>query len=218
MGKNLNLNNNFSKSLRFTIIGLCGGSGAGKGAVGEVFRKHRIHVIDTDELYHEMISHKSDCTIELAKEFGDVILNEDGSVNRQKLGEIVFADGNQDKLQLLNRISHSHISLKCDEIIYLYKSAGDMAVVIDAPVLFESGFNNMCDAVVSVIADKNIRIGRIIERDKITIEKAEIRISKQVSDEFLISHSDYVIYNNSDITCLEEQTEKIISEIIAVER
>lgn len=193
-------------------IGLCGGSGSGKGAVGEIFTANGISVIDTDDVYHKLTSQFGDCIRELTSEFGDSIVNENGSLNRAKLSEIVFASGNEDKLKKLNKISHRHVLLKTEKMAASFEKAGQKLVVIDAPVLFESGFNRICDAVVCVIADKELRISRIMERDKISREKAELRISKQLSDEFLIANSDYVIYNNSDIASLKEQTEKIIHE------
>lgn len=205
MGNNLN-----SKIIK---IGLCGGSGSGKGEVGSVFKSCGISVIDTDGVYHKLTSGYGACMRALEDEFGSPIVNADGSLNRIKLGDIVFADGNDHKLKRLNEITHKHITMKTDELIESCEKSNEKIVVIDAPLLFESGFNKMCDIIICVISDIDHRIGRIINRDKITREKAETRISKQLSDEFLIKHSDYIIRNNSEIISLREQTMEIIAEI-----
>ena len=81
--------------------------------------------------------------------------------------------------------------------------------IVDAPVLFESGFNKECDIIVSVIAEREVRVNRIIERDNISVEAAEARISKQLSNEELISKSDFIIENNSDLNSLAVRVNEV---------
>ena len=194
-------------------IGLCGGSGSGKGAVGKLFEMHGIPVIDTDAVYHEITSGLSECLSELVSFFGESIIDDKGALDRGALGKIVFSQDAEQKLAELNRITHKHIlsnvRLKLSDI----KASGIEYAVVDAPLLFESGFNKECDVIVAVIADKNLRIERVMARDGISRDAAVRRISSQLSDEFLIENSDFVIYNSASLSELAEKIEILINEI-----
>ena len=195
------------------IIGLCGGSGSGKGAVGKLFEKHGVPVIDTDAVYHELTSARSECIDELVLAFGNSIIDENGALNRPALGKIVFSDNASDKLENLNRITHKHILAKAGEMLSDFSRRGFSMAVVDAPLLFESGFNKECDVIVSVIADSDTRIKRIMSRDKISEDAAKRRIATQLGDDFLIANSDFVIRNDSTLSELAENFEILINDI-----
>ncbi len=182
------------------VIGLCGSSGAGKGYVSKIFEKYGIPCIDTDKLYREKTTKKgTPCLYELVKEFGKGILTAEGELNRSALAEIVFEGQNASvQLDKLNKIAHRYIKIDTEELLASYETQGKVAAVIDAPVLFESGFDKMCDFTVSVIAPLEIKLKRIISRDNITKEKALSRLNSQLSNEELISLSTYHIDNSSD--------------------
>ena len=188
------------------IIGLCGGSGSGKSTVARMLSLHNVLHVDTDAVYKEMISSSSDCTAELEKEFGEEIINHDGSVNRKKLAEIVFSD--KDKHNALNRISHRHVLNKVREIIST--AADNLAVCVDAPMLFESGFDKECDILVAVTAPISDRIKRIVERDNICVEDAEKRINTQLTDDKLISMVDFVINNDGNVSKLKASIDELV--------
>lgn len=185
------------------IIGLAGGSGSGKGAVSRIFAAHGILPIDTDKVYHDLVQGPSPCLSELTELFGEKIISSSGALDRAKLGEIVFSDS--EKLKILNTVSHRHILGKVREIIASAESEGYFAALVDAPLLFESGFDRECDVIISVLAQKDLRIKRICERDGITAESAKRRIEKQKSDEFLIAHSDFIIENSGTLGELAER-------------
>ena len=195
------------------IIGLCGGSGSGKGAVCQIFNRYGIPAIDTDMVYRDLTSAASDCLDELVTNFGDTII-ESGALNRANLARIVFAEGSEDKLALLNAITHKYILGKTRDIIDGYRKEGVAAAIVDAPLLFESRFNEECDIIISVISDLDTRIARITARDGIDREAAMRRVSAQRSDSWLIDNSDFVIQNNGSIADLELQVERIINEIM----
>ena len=176
------------------IVGLCGGSGAGKGFVGQIFADGGIPVIDTDAVYHGLVSGKSPCLDELRATFGDGIIAHDGSLDRVKLAAIAFSDEHNHKM--LNKIAHRHVLDKVREIISELESDGARAVLVDAPMLFESGFDSECDLVIGVIADEKTRLKRIIERDGISEERAIARISSQLPNDELIKRCDVIIENN----------------------
>ena len=185
------------------VIGLCGGSGSGKGAVSRIFAEIGIPSIDTDAVYREMTLSDSPCMRELRGEFGDEVVNSQGGLDRARLASIVFNDPS--RLKTLNKIAHSFILDETRRRLAEYMDEGFPAAIVDAPVLFESGFDKECDEIICVVADKETRIGRIMSRDGITRDAAEKRIASQMPDETLISKCDHVIYNNSDIESLREQ-------------
>ena len=194
------------------IIGLCGGSGSGKGEVARMLREAGYLHLDADAVYHSLIGGDSACLRELAREFGADIISPSGALDRPKLAAIVFADGAEEKRQRLNTVTHRYVLAEIRQSIADAEGKHG-AVIVDAPLLFESGFNTECDLVVSVIAPKDARIARLIERDGITAEQAERRINAQLDDGFLRRHSNIVIENNSDLDALAAKVEKIIEMI-----
>lgn len=196
------------------VIGLCGGSGSGKGTVSGLFAEHGFIAIDTDKVYHGLTSSLTDCLRELVDEFGEGILNQSGALDRRKLAAIVFANGtDKQKHAALNRIAHKHVLEKVREMIAEYEKEGYAAVLVDAPMLFESGFDKECDAVIAVTADKDARVDRIVLRDSISREAALARIEAQLSDEILTARSDYTI-RNDDISALPEKVAVVAEKIL----
>ncbi len=195
------------------VIGLCGGSGSGKGEVGSLFLSHGIPVIDTDDVYHKLTTATSPCLDELVACFGEEIIDTSGALNRAELAKIVFAKNSQNRLEELNRISHKHILSKTRDMLSHFSDMGYEFAVVDAPLLFESGFNSECDIVISVVADKSVRVKRIMERDSLSRESAESRITSQLTDEFLISNSDFVIKNDGTLEELSESFESTLKKI-----
>lgn len=175
------------------IVGLTGGSGSGKSFISSHLPTKDICIVDTDALYHSMISGPGPCVNALAASFGNGVINQNGGIDRKKLGDIVFSE--QDKLNLLNKITHKFILDKARKI---YEDSGCKIAIIDAPLLFESGFDKECDVTVAVIAEENLRISRIIERDGIDRQAAIKRISNQKSNRFFIENCDIVIENNGE--------------------
>ena len=177
------------------IIGLCGSSGSGKGYVSMLFTKYGVLSIDTDRLYRETTTKKgSACLLELTEEFGNSILTEDGGLYRPALAQIVFSD--REKLNKLNKITHKHIKKDTLALLEQYRNEGASAVIIDAPVLFESGFDKMCDFTVCVTSPIERKIDRIMTRDQITREQALARLNSQKSDSELIALTTYQIDNS----------------------
>ena len=199
------------------VIGLTGGSGAGKGELSLCFMSYGIRALDTDKVSRLVTAPGSRCLSELVERFGDVILREDGRLDRHGLAKIVFAEPDpeikREKLTALNRITHRHIIAEINAWLEGRAKAGDTLAVVDAPQLFESGFDKHCDFIIGVIADREVRIRRIISRDGIDRAAAEKRIDSQHSDEFFAENCDFVVYNNGGIDSLEGQVENILKKI-----
>ena len=195
------------------IIGLCGGSGSGKGMVSSLFVKVGIPVIDADAVYHELTTRRSDCLEALCKEFGDGILS-GGALNRKALADIVFSSSDAPKKRKrLNEISHSFILSEIERRLRSLEKEGIKLAVVDAPLLFESGFDKKCDITVAVISDEDTRISRIMFRDNLTEEEAARRIKAQISNSELIERSDFQIYNNGTVEDLTESMHELIEKI-----
>ncbi len=176
-------------------IGITGPSGAGKSTLSDYLRRFGVPVIDTDALYHEILDSSETCRNELTEEFGSGILT-DGKIDRRALGDIVFAEGNGEKLARLNEITHKYV-IKATEAFFLEcESRGFEFSGADVPLLFESGISDMCDLNVSVLASKDVRLSRIIKRDGISEERAQMRLEAQKDDSFYIKHSDIVLDNS----------------------
>lgn len=196
------------------VIGVCGGSGSGKGEVCRLFGALSIPSVDTDALYHSMIAGPSELTAALSLRFGQGILTEKGGIDRARLASLVFAQGAEGELSDLNRISHLHILNEVRKWLEKMRSQGCRAALVDAPLLFESGFDRECDAVLCVTAPEALRIARIMQRDGITEQQARVRISKQKSDAFLLQRSRYHIENAGDTVALQERVKEVAQKIL----
>ena len=193
------------------IIGITGPTGAGKSALCKRLAEMGIPCIDADQVYHSLLLPPSECLNAIRRAFGDEIFSPDGKLDRTKLGAIVFAD--QKKLDLLNKTVLGNVLCEIRAIIDEYRHKGFDCVAVDAPTLIESGFYKECSKVISVLAPQEIRLARIIERDCLSEEKAQLRINAQKSDDFYRQYSDIVIHNDGNRQKLDEEIEKVINNI-----
>lgn len=195
------------------LIGLCGRSGSGKSQCSRYIANMGIAVIDSDKVYHSLTVKGSPLLAELTHYYGKIIIDSVGNLDRKKLAEIVFGD--DDLLIQLNKITHKHIINSVIE--WSEKAALEKTVkiaVVQAPLLFESGLNTRCDAIVCVLSSDEQCLERLQIRDKLTLEQAKIRLSKQKDNTFLEQNCDYIIRNNLDLTELKNNTERFFNEII----
>lgn len=192
------------------IVGLTGQSGAGKTTVCDTFEKSGFAIINADIVAREVMSKGSECLDETVSVFGDILL-EDGTLDRKKLAGIVFSDS--DKLSIYENIIFPYIISSTKEKIDMYKKEMYNYILLDAPTLFESKADGLCDIIVSVIADRDIRLNRILKRDSITLHEAESRLNSQKNDDFYTGKSDYVIKNNGSLSELENNTMDVVNSI-----
>ena len=189
------------------VIGLTGGSGSGKSTIANLMRQRGINVIDADQIGRVVVEKGRPALVEIIEEFGEGVLQSDGTLDRKKLASIVFTD--REQLKKLNKITHKYITAIVKEELAACKA--DISV-IDAAVLKESGILDMCDYVIAVTADRELRIERIIARDGITREAALNRISSQEPDAKYIQYADLVIDHSGD-EALDVLLEDILDEI-----
>lgn len=197
------------------IIGLCGRSGSGKGTVGRIFAEYSIPVLDTDLLYHDMINDStSACTKALVAAFGVGILDQAGKINRSVLRKIVFSEGNEDKLQKLNSITHAYVLDATNAWIREKEKLGAKAICLDVPLLFESQMDKICDLTVAVVASDKTCVARIQKRDKVDVKTAVQRLGAQLSNEELTARCSYVIENDGSYSDLSSKVIKLLNEIL----
>lgn len=193
------------------VIGLTGQTGAGKSTVRKLLKAKGAAVIDADSVAHEVANNSLSCLTDIVEHFSCMVLDEKGKLNRRALGRIVFSD--RKKLALLNKIMFPYIVSAIKGQVTAYEQAGAQIIVIDGATLIESGCAKMCSVLVSVTADEETRLTRIIHRDGISKRDAVRRVSAQNPEEFYIKASDYVIKNNGTPGDLERAAEKVLDEI-----
>ncbi len=204
-----------ARKYRPYVIGLCGRSGSGKSFVARLFDRSGIPTIDTDEIYKEMTKAPengklSACMKALVREFGDVILSSDLSLNRKALADIVFADDGHEKRKRLNEITHAYILRETERRVNEFGRFGEWAVIVDAPLLYESGYDKKCDYVVAACAPEDVLIARIVKRDGIDAEAAARRLAVQISDDDLRQRADFVIDTDNTEEYLIDKIDNIL--------
>ncbi len=183
---------------KIKIIGLTGGIGTGKSTVSKIIKNRGFPVIDADLIAREVVNIEEPAYLKIVGTFGKQILNDDGSIDRKKLGNIVFCDANS--RFILNNIVHPQIYNKIKEKILEYSESNNI-IFIDIPLLIEEldSFNKsdiLFDEIWLVYADLELQLNRIIERDKTDYESAIRRVKAQMPIDEKLKHA-HVIINNT---------------------
>ncbi len=195
------------------VIGITGGSGAGKSLACRFLLSRGGMLIDCDKVYASLVDVPSHCTEALSKAFGKEILTSDGALNRSKLSSMVFKSENKEKLRLLNETVHPIVINEVKKVINSPANENAPYVLVDAPQLFESGADRLCDYTVYVTADTVKRIERIITRDNIKLDAAERRLASQFSEEYFKSKCDFTVYNNGTEEELAAECSKLLDRL-----
>lgn len=183
------------------VVGITGPTGAGKSIVCRLLENwERISIIDCDQVSRQVVRRGERCLLDLAVEFSSAIIDKDGELNRKKLASIVFRD--LSKLRKMEQIMYPYILARIVQWLSEREKMGDRAVFLDAPTLYQSGANILCQKVVAVLAPPEDRLRRIMERDALTQEEAKARMSCQPGDEFFLTKVDYVIRNTGRMSAL----------------
>lgn len=194
------------------VIGLTGGTGSGKSVVSRGLMEAGAVIVDADRISHEIILKGKPAYEEIVAYYGTEILDEEGNIVRKKLGEIVFHD--KEKLAFLNACTHKYITAEAKRQIEEAKAEGTAkAVVVDAPLLLEAGWESFCDLVWVVYADAEVRAKRVMERDGVTYELAKARIANQKSWEEYKACASTVIDNSKDLEHLQSQLSALLKTI-----
>lgn len=195
-------------------VGLTGNFGMGKSTVARIFQKLGAHVIDTDKIVSELFSERDVCE-EIKKLFGKEVIK-NGRVDKKAIAEIVFE--NPSMRIYLENILHPRVFKKIDEIISKIPSSGEpKIIVIEAPVIFERGYQNRFDVIVTVFTPESTAIERL-EKKGIKREDTLKRMKSQFPIEMKKSKSDFIIDNSGSIENTEKQVEEIFQKLTIMER
>jgi len=191
------------------IVGLTGGIGSGKTIVSNLFENLGVPVIDTDVIARELVNNNPSVLNAIVSAFGQQILNQDGTLNRKRLAQIVFHQ--EKEKQQLENILHPRIRVEVNNQIQslLSQTVPPRYIIVVIPLLLETGFNDLIDRILVVISDEKIRIERIKQRDNRNIEEIRAIINSQVTDEIRISKADDIIRNNLDLKALESDIQQL---------
>jgi dephospho-CoA kinase len=192
------------------LLGLTGGIGMGKSVVGSVFSELNIPIIDTDIIARRIVETDSEICREMARRFGASIFNEDGTLDRQALGRVVFAD--KAKLRVLESILHPPIRRHWKKEVELWQLKGEAFGLVIIPLLYETKAEASFDYVICVASDKIIQESRLKGRNWGLVEIAQ-RISSQMDVQEKITRADFVIWNDSSIEVLRRQVNLILASI-----
>lgn len=190
------------------VIGLTGGIGSGKSTVSDILKEQGIPVVDGDLIAREVVEPHRPAYDEIVRVFGAEVLQQDGTLNRKRIGEIVFSD--PEKLSMLNSITHKEIYRVILERLESLKETGTSLVFLDVALLFETGFDQLTDWVWVVDAPDAVRVERIQKRDGLKEEEILKRIQSQMSRELRNTKGNLVLDNSKS---REELKARILQEL-----
>lgn len=193
------------------FLGLTGGIASGKSTADNFFKKKNIPIIDSDLIAHQIMEVGQSGYKTVVTYFGPDILNDDQTINRQKLGEIVFND--KAKLKELNKLTHPLVHQEIRRQMEQYSLKKEKLVVIDVPLLFESGFESLCDGVLVIAISSELQIKRLMKRNNFTKKEALARINNQMPLKEKEKRATYVVANTGTIRDLEKRLSDLLQEI-----
>lgn len=193
------------------VIGLTGGIASGKSTVSAILRNEGAYIIDTDKIAHDITLPNQPAWHEIIEHFGKGILLSDGTVDRRKLGQIVFNDAK--KRASLEKITHPKIKSKVISEIEAARLRAHSLVVLDVPLMFEVGWNDMADEIWVVYVDEQIQLSRLMARNNLSRQDALDRIAAQLSLTDKIRLADVVINNNGSIESTQAQVIEALHQV-----
>ncbi|WP_139422048.1 dephospho-CoA kinase [Chryseobacterium mulctrae] len=190
------------------IIGLTGGIGSGKTTVAKFIEDFGFPVYYSDGRAKDIVNDNDDLKVKIKELLGNESYDENGLYNRKFVAEKVF--NNKDLLQSLNEIIHPAVRLDFEDWV---KKQTKYLIFKETALLFELKLHKQCYRSVLVTAEDNIRIKRVMDRDGKTYREVQSVMEKQMPEKEKIKLADCIIYNNTNLDDLKEQTEKIIFDI-----
>ena len=194
------------------VIGLTGGIASGKSTISSMLQEKGIRVVDADHIARVVVEVGEPAYNQIVEEFGIEILKEDKTINREKLGTIIFSDEN--KRQTLNSIVHPAVRKEMLKQVEEEKNKQSNAVVLDIPLLFESKLTHIVDKTLLVYVDQETQMKRLMKRNGYNEEEAKMRIDSQLPLYEKRELSDYIIDNNGSIESTKKQLNDLLEKIL----
>lgn len=194
------------------VVGLTGGVATGKSIVANHLRQLGAPIVDADRLAREVVEPGEPALEQIKASFGPEVIDAQGRLDRKKLGQIVFQDAKARKT--LEDILHPLIRERMHQELKRLEESGQKIAVCDIPLLYESRHSlKIVDKVVVVYAPKEAQKARLMERDGLTSEEADLRIAAQLPTEDKVAKADYVIDNSSGTASTLRQVERVWKEL-----
>ncbi len=190
------------------IIGLTGSIASGKSTVAKMMTALGLPIVDADIVARDVVEPGTKTLTIIAENFGEAILHADGSLDRAKLGDIIFHE--PAKRKILNDIMHPAIRQEMLRQRDAFVEAGQKHIVMDIPLLFESKLQHFVERIIVVSVREDVQLRRLMERNHLTKEDALARIHSQLPLSVKENGAHAVIYNNEDLQQTEEQLKKIL--------
>ena len=195
------------------IAGLTGGIASGKSSAGKILAKLGAKIVDSDVLARVVVEPGRPALAKIIERFGSGVITDEGTLDREKLRDVVFND--RKALNDLNAIVHPEVFKEIQREMEDYRSSSPKApLVLDIPLLYESGADAIVDVVVVVYVDRETQIERLIARDGFSRVDAENRIDKQMDLEEKRRRADFVIDNSGSFDDLRGETEAAFGELM----
>jgi dephospho-CoA kinase len=198
-------------------VGLTGSIGVGKSYVASIFIEVGCHVLDADLTAREVVMPATPGLKAIVQEFGEDVLNTDGTLDRKRLGALIFADEN--RRQRLNHILHPFIIARQDEILREWEREDPKGIgIVDAALMIESGGYKRFDKLIVVHCRPEVQLERLMLRDKLSREEAERRINSQMPQEEKQKFADYLIDTSDGFELTRARTVEVYNQLIRVMR
>ncbi len=198
-------------------VGLTGSIGVGKSFVASVFEELGCHVLDADDTAREVVAPGSAGLEEIVKQFGSDMRQPDGTLDRQRLGSIVFA--NNEKRELLNSILHPRIIQRQDEVLKDWETDDPNGIaVVDAALMIESGGYKRFDKLIVVHCRPEVQLERLMVRNGFTRAEAQRRIDSQMPQSEKQRFADYLIDTSDGFEPTRERTKQVYEQLIQVQQ
>jgi dephospho-CoA kinase len=195
------------------LIGLTGGIGSGKSTVADCLREMGVAVMDADQLSRVVMAVGGSAYARVVDAFGPQILAPGGEIDRKSLGAIVFADS--EKRRLLESITHPAIAAESASRVQQFANSGHPVVVYEAALLVETARHQLMAALIVVVADDELRLGRVCRRDNISPEEAAKRLASQLEQEAKAKLADYLIDNSGSLEQTQAQVRELWPKLLA---
>lgn len=192
------------------IIGLTGGIASGKSTISNMLKNRGFTIVDADIAARTVVEPGKDAYVKVVDAFGKDILMADGSLNRKKLGSIIFHD--EDKRELLNSIVHPAVRKQMDDWKEAAIKDGKKTIIYDIPLLFESKLTHLVSKVIVVFVNEKVQLDRLIARNSLSEEEAKARIASQLPLQEKKALADAVIDNNGSKEDSELQLDQLIKQ------
>jgi dephospho-CoA kinase len=195
------------------IVALTGGIATGKSVVANILEDLGCYIHHADKIAHELTEPEKPAWEKIVAHFGEKILNKDKTINRSRLGKIIFSDKKEQVF--LNKLIHPLVLKKKKETIRKLEEEGRYNIFVsEAALTVEAGFTGLFDKVIVVYCTRDIQIKRLMARDRISLKEALQKLKSQMTPEEKLKHADYIIDTSETLQDTVEQTERIYRNLV----